>query len=63
MQYTLVFSAFATFTLGFISYLRCSQCVFTSFQQFKGFWRLYKTHSMLFINMGGCQQFFKLTKL
>ena len=38
MPYTFVFSTFVAFTFRFISTLRCSQCVFTSFQQFKGFW-------------------------
>ena len=61
MLYTLVFSTFVTFTLSLISYLRCSQYVFTSFQQFKGFWMVISNHhSILFTNMGGCQQFSKL---
>ena len=33
----LIFSAFATFTVSYISYLRCSLTVFRNFQQFKGY--------------------------
>ena len=43
--------------------LCCSLISFRGFQQFKGFWiaRLkFSYHSMLFTNMGGCQQFSKL---
>ena len=60
MLYTIVFSTFVTFTLSHISYLRCSLTSFTSFQQFNGFWIGFTYHSILFTNMGGCQQFSKL---